>query len=215
MKSSLPTAAAAQLLFQCHRQDQWLCHTHKTIHKKLCIFHEKKPICERKFGKRQITSDGELTFKCQCAAAVQDQWRKKEERVQAKALASQVKEELKLLFMLNLVRFIYVGMKLKMVRKILFFFHWDAWIWSILAKSRWMENLALVSATQSKLLKYWIFLTVDTSQFIRDKPSLIPILVRINEDAICSGSWRQRKQEGWRRGMRTKFDPSDKNFCVS
>ena len=110
MKSSLSTAAAAQLSFQCHRQDQWLCHTHKTIHKKLCIFHEKTPICERKFGKRQIACDGELTFKCQCAAAVQDQWRKKEERVQAKALASQVEQKLKLLFILDLVKSFHLSM---------------------------------------------------------------------------------------------------------
>ena len=52
---------------------------------------------------------------------VQDQWRKKEERVQAKALASQVEQEL----IFNSIKSFHlstnVGMPLKVVEKTIFF----------------------------------------------------------------------------------------------
>ena len=50
---------------------------------------------------------------------VQDQWRKKEERVQAKALASQVEQELNSIKSFRLST--NVGMPLKVVEKTIFF----------------------------------------------------------------------------------------------
>ena len=55
---------------------------------------------------------------------VQDQWRKKEERVQAKALASQVELELEELIFNSIKSFhlsTNVGMPLKVVEKTIFF----------------------------------------------------------------------------------------------